>query len=185
MFKTLRHALLIIGIYIFVCPALQAQVSKESVAKGIDKTYQNVRIDISRKKLYTNQFTLNLKRHNLHRSGYRHYAQKLYYDWQSSSVVLRLALVRSERGNIDYQKEFLYDQSGELIYFHEKQNDQKKYPYRELRVYFSKGKLLVWNQSQQGYIKHQRIQSPTEKVKLILKEAKALREEFSKQVEKQ
>lgn len=185
MFETLRRALFAVGIYVCVCTPLQAQVSKEAVAKSIDKTYQNVRIDISRKKLYTNQFTLNFKRHNLHRSGYRHYAQKLYYNWQSSSVVLRLALVRSERGNIDYQKEFLYDKSGELIYFHEKQNDQKKYPYRELRVYFSKGKLLVWNQSQQDYIKHQRIQSPTERVKLIIREAKALREDFYKEVEEQ
>ncbi|WP_157558688.1 hypothetical protein [Microscilla marina] len=185
MLKIFRQHLLMASLSFWASYTLQAQTTVNTQVKQINKVYQEVRNNISRKKLGTSHFTFNLKRHNLHHSGYRHYSQKLYYNWQKEQVYLRLALVRSERGNVDYQKEFLFNQEGELVYFQEKQNDEKKYPYREVKVYFAQGKLLVWNQNQQNNLHHQRIQSPVEKVQLIMQEAKALQADLHKRIKEQ
>lgn len=175
--------LLAISIYFCIPHLLQAQTPIARQVAGIHKIYQTVRSSISRQTFHHNQFTFNVKRHNLHQSGYRHYSQKLYYSVQGSQVHLRLALVKSERANIDYQKEFLFNEKGELIYFHEKQNDEQKHPYREVKVYFEQGKLLVWNQNKQSHLQPQFVQSPDEKIKAIIQESKVLQEDLRKQVE--
>lgn len=160
----------------------QAQIQMNTKTESILKVYQQVRVGISQKKLYSNNYTINLKRHNLNHSGYKHYAEKFYYSFAKSQPILRLALVRREKENIDYQKEFLFDTAGKLVYFHEKQNDTKKYPYREVKVYFEQGKMLVWNQSKQHIRQSRQVKSPKERVALILKEATELQKRLKDQL---
>ena len=163
--------------------AAQAQTGTSTKLRAIEDVYQQVRVKISQKKLLSNHYTFNLKRQNLNHSGYRHYAEKFYYTFSKNTPNLQLVLVRNEKENIDYQKEFLFDSLGELIYFHEKQNDEKKYPYREVKVYFEKGKMLVWNQSNQSKLLPNMVQSPKDKIDDIVKEAQQLQRKLTQQLE--
>ena len=184
MFEThiQKKIIVIIMLYWGASYTAQAQIKMNTKVDVILKIYQQVRAGISQKKLYSNNYTINLKRHNLNHSGYNHYSEKFYYSFAKSKPILRLALVRREKENIDYQKEFLFSPAGELVYFHEKQNDVKKYPYRELKVYFEQGKLLVWNQNKQSIMQSHKVQSPNEKIDLILKEAAELQERLKNQL---
>ena len=157
--------------------------SNAAKVQAIDEVYRQARINISQKKWLSNQLTINLKRHNLNHSGYYHSFEKFYYALEATAPLLRLALIRREKENVDYQQEFLFNPEGKLIYFHEKQNDVKKHPYREVKVYFERGKLLVWNQSNQADMRLKVGLSPKERVKIILKEARLLQKKLAKQVE--
>lgn len=174
-------------IFLLMALAGQTQLWAQSNAakvQAIDEVYNQARIKISQKKWLSNHFTHNLKRHNLNHSGYYHYSEKFYYALPPATTPrLQLALVRREKENIDYQKEFLFDKAGKLIYFHEKQNDVKKLPYREVKVYFERGKLLVWTQSKQTGLRIKGGQTPKEKVKTILKEARLLQKKLARQLE--
>lgn len=168
---------------------LNAQVKTNTAkVRVIDNAYRQARISISQKKWLSNNYTINLKRHNLNRSGYYHYSERLYYALPNNQMtpLLQLALVRTEKENVDYQQEFLFSSKGKLIYFHEKQNDIKKLPYREVKVYFEKGKLLVWNQNNQTSLPLNIVaQSPKEKVKAILKKARLLQKKLKQQMEEE
>lgn len=187
MGRLLQGQCSLVVLYLFLnIQAAQAQRNAVKI-QTIEKTYQQVRVGISQKKLLLNQATINLKRHNLNHSGYYHYSEKFYYllaqAQHNTSPLLQLALVRQEKENIDYQKEFLFNPQGELVYFHEKQNDSKKFPYREVKVYFERGKMLVWNQGHQNSPQLNVIQSPKKKIQLIIKEAKELQQKLKKQLE--
>ena len=168
---------------------LTAQIKTNTAkVRVIDNTYRQARINISQKKWLSNNYTINLKRHNLNHSGYYHDSERLYYALPNNQMtpLLQLALVRTEKENVDYQQEFLFSPKGKLIYFHEKQNDIKKLPYREVKVYFEKGKLLVWNQNNQTSLPlNVTAQSPKEKVKAILKKARSLQKKLKQQMEEE
>jgi len=161
---------------------LEAQ-SNAAKVQAIDEVYRQARINISQKKWLSNHLTINLKRHDLNHSGYYHYSEKFYYALKAVTPLLQLALVRREKESVDYQQEFLFNLEGKLIYFHEKQNDVKKHPYREVKVYFERGKLLVWNQSNQTSLRLKTGLSPKERVKIILKEARLLQKKLAKQID--
>lgn len=185
MGRLLQGQCSLVVLYLFLnIQAAQAQRNAVKI-QVIEKTYQQIRVRISQKKLLLNQATINLKRHNLNHSGYYHYSEKFYYSLAQTNAtpLLQLALVRKEQENIDYQKEFLFNLRGELVYFHEKQNDSKNLPYREVKVYFEREKMLVWNQDHQNNLQLNVIQSPKKKIQLIIKEAKELQQKLKKQLE--
>ncbi|OJJ21711.1 hypothetical protein BKI52_14515 [marine bacterium AO1-C] len=183
IWKYQRSSWILLFILFVSTTQLWAQ-SNAAKVQAIDEVYRQARISISQKKWLSNHFTINLKRHNLNHSGYYHYSEKFYYALVTpSSPLLQLALVRREKENVDYQQEFLFNPEGKLIYFHEKQNDVKNHPYREVKVYFERGKLLVWNQSNQTDLRLKVGLSPKERVKIILKEARLLQKKLARQLE--
>lgn len=110
--------------------------TKEDKIKEINNSYNRVAQGVGYGEFFVNEVKANATRLSLHFPGYYQHAQKYFYriTAQHPEPLLLLVAVRTEKKKIEYYREYLYDEEGNLQFYYEKQNDTK--PYKQVRIYF-------------------------------------------------
>lgn len=133
--------LIIMGPNFLVLP-VQAQQKEVRAAQAL---YRQVKRARERGRLFESISELNKGGLRIPRVGAFNRTERYFYKLTpEKKPTLRTILVKTERNNVRYNQEFLFNSSGEPIYIFESQNDFKKYKYRTLKIYYNKGIAIQW-----------------------------------------
>lgn len=112
-------------------------VREPSTTRYIKDIYQYVQEKISRNQYYLNEFKMNTANLPWVNNKPFQSTQQYHYSFVGdNSAVLRLVIVITKVAEKNYYTEYLYENSGKLVFCFEKQNDTETHSYRELSAYF-------------------------------------------------
>jgi hypothetical protein len=124
-----------------VCYAAKAQ--ENAHVKVILDEYLQIKTQIKEKKLLSNDFWLNANQHAWNETLQYQRAEKYYYSINSEKKgTLHYLVVKIDSSGNQFQLEYLFDTTGKLILWQEKQA-LPQYSFRELSFYFQEEKLIL------------------------------------------
>lgn len=138
-----KHKLVICLFFLFLTNTGRAQ---DTVLLNIEQTYNYIKRNIQIREYHTNEIKFNSKRYSLHQPGYFQLFETYYYSFdkrspQSQNPQLCAVLVREEREEKKYLKEYLFDHLDNFVFYSEKELDGAVV-LSEVRVYLHEGKVI-------------------------------------------
>lgn len=158
-----------------------AQVSQR--VREIKGLYKQVKRTRERGRLFESVSELNKGGLRIPRVGTFNRTERYFYRLTpDKKPTLKTILVKIERNNVRYNQEFLFTPAGEPVYIFESQNDFKKFKYRTLKVYFSKGQVIQWVKGRAVIDGKFLTEEHKKRARYLLKESKKYYDKYKVQV---
>lgn len=152
------------------------QTARENYVKDLYQYYQS---RIKRGKYYLNEYKINANSLQWQNKSNLQKTEKYFYSYTGDAKpILRLISVIIESGSKKLEKKFVFDQNEKMVLCIEEQNQEDKYPYRQLKAYFSEKEELVMIRHDRTYIPYTSLDQNPRLIELQ-KESKKLVEKFN------
>lgn len=144
--------------------------------------YFYINDQISLEKYWVNEFKINALGKEMMNSNY-HITERYFYNFRGDGEpLLRSVTVKASDDVITYYGEYVFDLDGNFILYVELQNDEEKYDYRRLRVFFEENEMIQWQVGKQEE-NIEDTKADTQKVDKLKLKAATLKEKFRLQME--
>lgn len=177
--RGMKHNLIVITFLTIF--GLTCQAQNKDIAHILDY-YFYINDQISLEKYWVNEMKFNALAKEINSSRY-HVTERYFYNFRGDGEpLLRSVTLKASDSIITYYSEYIFDLDGEFVLYVELQNDEEKYNYRRLRVFFKEEELLEWQVGKE----HDDIvenKPDKQKVNKLLLKAAALKEKFEQQME--
>lgn len=115
--------------------------------KEIERHQRFVMTQIEKKEYYLNEYKINANRFNLHQPAYFQYFERFFYTFDRREnppkTLLKAMISRKERNKINFYKEYVLDNDGNLVYYYEQeQPETSSLATKKLKIYLFNEKVI-------------------------------------------
>ncbi len=129
---------------------------------------------------HVNEYKLNSENNNFPDEVRYTRLERYFYSYKGGAEPsLRTILIKSEKQDLKYNQEFLFDLDGNLMFFFEGQNDNQKFDYRTFELYFDKGTIIYCKEGEINVEKAMLKKNHLDKGRIVLEEAQHYLKKFT------
>lgn len=138
-----KHTLVFCLFFLFLSGKGKAQ---DPILQNIERARNYIKRNIQIREYHTNEIKFNSKRYSLHQPGYFQLFETYYYSLgkpnsKNQDPHLSAVQIREEREEKKYLKEYLYDHTGNFVFYSERELDGAEV-LSEVRIYVHEGEII-------------------------------------------